>query len=54
MGSSALVTGTVEHVVDICLDKVLKVLASKALVVNAVVNLGKVVKGRSPFMTKFR
>ena len=54
MGSSALFAGTAEHVVNILLDKVSKVLASKALVVNAVVNLGKVVKGWSPFVSKFR
>ena len=54
MGSSVSFTGTAEHVVDILLDKVLKVLASEAPVVNAVVDLGKVVKGRSPFVSKFR
>ena len=45
---------TVEHVVDILLDKVSKVLASEALAINAIVDLGKVVKGRSPFVSKFR
>ena len=54
MGSSVLFTGIVEHVVDILLDKVSKVLASEALAVNAVVNLGKVVKSQIPFISKFR
>ena len=54
MGSSASFAGTVEHVVNVLLDKVLKVLASKAPAVNAVVNLGKVVKSQSPFVGKFR
>ena len=54
MGSSASFAGTVEHVVNILLDKVSKVLASEAPAVNAIVDLGKVVKGRSPFVSKFR
>ena len=53
-GSSASFAGTAEHVVDILLDKVSKVLASEAPAVNAIVDLGKVVKGRSPFVSKFR
>ena len=53
-GSSASFAGTAEHVVDIPLDKVSKVLASEAPAVNAIVDLGKVVKGRSPFVSKFR
>ena len=52
MGVGAMCASAMEHVINIFLDIVAKVAASKAMLINTVVDFCEMVESRSPFMGK--